>query len=116
MTDTQISLTIVYRCVVGVYHELRSFPTRRSSDLSAIRSFCGVIRFGSRLPQNHRKNRRASSGPVAAKRAPTMGDRKSPRLNPRHTVVSYAAFNIIKKKTTQRSKSEQTPPKEYARV
>src|SRR5476649_2364570 len=40
---------------------------------------------------------------VTKKGTPTMGDRKSTRLNSSHTVISYAVFCLKKKKTNNTS-------------
>src|SRR5439155_1315746 len=57
----------------------------------AIRSFQGVTRLGSRLPQNHRKNRRASPGPAAAKRAASSGVAISRTLSHKAPLESRSA-------------------------
>src|SRR5206468_10824845 len=70
----------------GVRRGPRSFPTRRSSDLSP--PVCRSRRGSSRdLP------------PAAARRAvPAESDRKSTRLNSSHDQISYAVFCLKKKK------------------
>src|SRR5690606_41378244 len=92
---------------------LRSFPTRRSSDLRrcACRQF--LILAWSRLPPRQRPGavpagaRRGSRRtpcprcPVSSA-APTCPlDRKSTRLNSSHVKISYAVFCLKKKKQIQ---------------
>src|SRR5438034_2122867 len=78
-------LSFFFDC--DVHHlDLPSFPTRRSSDLSAFR-LRGV-------------RSRCISGPCSPfppDHGPSL-DRKSTRLNSSHTVISYAVF-CLKKKT-----------------
>src|SRR5688500_19739629 len=71
--------------------DLHSFPTRRSSDLAALRSAPKArIRYG--------WHGRAPSGrPPGNLRS---ADRKSTRLNSSHLVISYAFFCLKKKKVT----------------
>src|SRR5437879_8565348 len=82
--------------------DLHSFPTRRSSDLSA--------RAGARLRGigAHRQARRARSvarahqcGTFRAAAADGK-DRKSTRLNSSHRCISYAVFCLKKKKITKK--------------
>src|SRR5438132_5408780 len=65
----------------GDHRDLHSFPTRRSSDLLA---WSGSFPAGN----THGRGRRATS----------LVDRKSTRLNSSHTVISYAVFCLKKKK------------------
>src|SRR5260221_9349716 len=67
---------------------------------------------GGRLPEVHRQDRvqcphlqrRGRSLPdlTAPRARKHRGDRKSTRLNSSHTVISYAVFCLIKKKSTTR--------------
>src|SRR5438045_7591545 len=75
-----------------------SFPTRRSSDLSAGRS--ALVAFGLRraapsraAARQHRPNNSSYS------RNRVCADRKSTRLNSSHLGISYAVFCLKKKKT-----------------
>src|SRR5690606_41617162 len=86
---------------------LLSFPTRRSSDLDALRAqlaldhhLRGDARMvGARLPQRvaalhaAEADQRVHDGVVEA-----MADRKSTRLNSSHVKTSYAVFCLKKKK------------------
>src|SRR5262245_62600714 len=85
----------------GGHRDLHSFPTRRSSDLSA--SACGGMALGSFFGLGWGIG--ASVLPPAASiaaRAPRSRrpDRKSTRLNSSHLGISYAVF-CLKKKTKQ---------------
>src|SRR5438552_14686964 len=78
---------------------LRSFPTRRSSDL-----------LPSQLVHARRRRtvpmagvRREPARPQMGHRTPAIGtvrrDRKSTRLNSSHQIISYAVFCLKKKRT-----------------
>src|SRR5437870_10812540 len=93
----------------GHHQDLHAFPTRRSSDLIALRS-------------ENRKNEQSTSGeschchrsgtghrirmrppPCRRRRAhPNPIDRKSTRLNSSHVAISYAVFCLKKKKKNTR--------------
>src|SRR5205807_4879585 len=78
--------------------DLHSFPTRRSSDLSADRN----VRHGSaaHLIQDHYAFQLGSFGgrsDEASKLKGVVVDRKSTRLNSSHLVISYAVFCLKKK-------------------
>src|SRR5690625_4209856 len=86
--------------------DLRSFPTRRSSDL--VGAAAGARLAAGALRGNHRRcaDRRLFSGRVAVVAAArlarcgiTVGaeDRKSTRLNSSHVAISYAVFCLKKK-------------------
>src|SRR5947208_12570929 len=82
----------VFLCVFfyeSAHHrDLHSFPTRRSSDLSApLRRDRGTRR--------HRKG----DGCVRTQQGGVQ-DRKSTRLNSSHQIISYAVFCLKKKKAT----------------
>src|SRR5206468_12538528 len=83
-------------CCRGDRRGLRSFPTRRSSDLrfvlailtpscSGLRACANVIRRG------------------AVNSRPAPRDRKSTRLNSSHDQISYAVF-CLKKKSTEHAR------------
>src|SRR5690625_6891945 len=78
----------------GVLQEVRSFPTRRSSDLR---------RHGPRTPRGPPPLPTPQPRRPGAAAAATRGDRKSTRLNSSHVAISYAAF-CLKKKTRGRNK------------
>src|SRR5688572_32427345 len=81
----------------------RSFPTRRSSDLSLrarlqktlLRLRDGLWGGGTRV-----KRLRGIGRPVYEARTDSGEDRKSTRLNSSHSQISYAVF-CLKKKTTR---------------
>src|SRR5699024_12485467 len=104
-----------YVCVLGVVvssMSLPSFPTRRSSDLAALRGlgqeigFVGRL-FGGELDQHHVQAAGHVVGPLAEKlevhQSDERGmqrngqDRKSTRLNSSHVSISYAVFCLKKK-------------------
>src|SRR5438034_770949 len=72
--------------------DLHSFPTRRSSDLSA------PSPRGPALAAGGRRATLASGLRNAAAINLRRGDRKSTRLNSSHTVISYAVFCLKKKR------------------
>src|SRR5205814_9403170 len=94
--------------------DLHSFPTRRSSDLRAMRilsraekgprrppknsalNFFGTAR-PSLIRQNKMKLLRRGS-PAGQTSSPLRSDRKSTRLNSSHLGISYAVFCLKKKK------------------
>src|SRR5207244_10379514 len=92
---------------------LHSFPTRRSSDLSAShsassRSSCSAASSYRPLGQARRAlssisgtpaSARETGQPALASSARRATDRKSTRLNSSHQIISYAVF-CLKKKTT----------------
>src|SRR5207244_13000964 len=99
----------------GAPHLLHSFPTRRSSDLSAGSEVADEVaakivglepveedrlaRVGSRVQVTVDESRRHE---LARGLDPALdGDRKSTRLNSSHQIISYAVFCLKKKKTTQ---------------
>src|SRR5438034_11168838 len=83
------------------HRDLHSFPTRRSSDLTA-RVTSGESKMSLR-PRTIPAFRSLSSRNVGSKSPHTPAgtwstDRKSTRLNSSHTVISYAVFCLKKKK------------------
>src|SRR5690606_41498085 len=80
---------------------LRSFPTRRSSDL---RSSCQVVVLPEREPGDAVASAAVvprsagASRPSGARQTPRRSDRKSTRLNSSHVKISYAVFCLKKKK------------------
>src|SRR5262245_63282356 len=93
------SVSLYYSVLLHLY--LHSFPTRRSSDLTAP---VGGARFGiaaalgacSRASRDERLPRRAR--PARRGAALVRPDRKSTRLNSSHLGISYAVFCLKKKK------------------
>src|SRR5438034_11832345 len=82
------------------HRDLHSFPTRRSSDLSATPYFLGRVGQETNKPfpwvvSDFGLIDAIESGLV---KIPQL-DRKSTRLNSSHTVISYAVFCLKKKKT-----------------
>src|SRR5437879_7836776 len=82
------------------HRELRSFPTRRSSDLDAGGERADRIPPGQYLTDGFPV---LSAGPTPQERTgkPSVRDRKSTRLNSSHRCISYAVF-CLKKKTYTR--------------
>src|SRR5438034_9053806 len=82
VTHLAVINLILFKCYVD-HRDLHSFPTRRSSDLSA-----------------PTRRRRPGCSPVGSPtwRSCRHVDRKSTRLNSSHTVISYAVFCLKKKK------------------
>src|SRR5207244_4961779 len=87
-------LAVVFSCVRIVYfsyvhgnhRDLRSFPTRRSSDLSFV------------VPEHRRQQPPPwQMGDGAAVEGRLLVDRKSTRLNSSHQIISYAVFSLKKK-------------------
>src|SRR5262245_64849645 len=87
------------------YHpDLRSFPTRRSSDLADHRQIDAQRhRHRAHLPRRGggRSRRGAANGRDVGE------DRKSTRLNSSHLGISYAVFCLKKKNTTTTERSEE---------
>src|SRR5690349_23392932 len=95
--------------------DLHSFPTRRSSDLSAAASIrlkmptaclpsTAPCRTSHRLPYTRSKERSTSGRPTRSRACLVKArrDRKSTRLNSSHVEISYAVFCLKKKKKTKR--------------
>src|SRR5439155_24459165 len=87
--------------------DLRSFPTRRSSDLRRLRarivepgarprSACGWPPSACRCARGRTRRRRRCVRRQGRRRA----DRKSTRLNSSHVAISYAVFCLKKKTVT----------------
>src|SRR5438309_8493700 len=74
----------------GVLHDLHSFPTRRSSDLTTRSPSSST---SSRAGGELRTSVCSGCGPVPV----TNRDRKSTRLNSSHSFNSYAVFCLKKK-------------------
>src|SRR5438045_6577686 len=85
------------------HRALHSFPTRRSSDLSAprTRTRCRPGRARVPLESRHVLDPRTA-------RARRRADRKSTRLNSSHLGISYAVFCLKKKKSIQETNSSDT--------
>src|SRR5207244_7631498 len=75
--------------------DLHSFPTRRSSDLSARGA---PTRRAPRSIPTCRRSAPSARGRPCSRRA--RRDRKSTRLNSSHQIISYAVFCLKKKKNT----------------
>src|SRR5690625_6912581 len=97
------------RCVGLIdRQELHSFPTRRSSDLGAVRAGADCPRVGFAAEneveagQEHRLSRPGLPGnrcePGSEVDPCLKEDRKSTRLNSSHVAISYAVFCLKKKK------------------
>src|SRR5436190_18586796 len=95
--------------------DLHSFPTRRSSDLTAARRRqCGSDEAADRdRPRNGARACRRGDPRQAREEDQDPGlhhlDRKSTRLNSSHTVISYAVF-CLKKKNSPSTLSRFTAP------
>src|SRR5207253_10859556 len=93
----------------GHHRDLHSFPTRRSSDLGAVR-FCpqiagfahlSPVAFTGRIWHSSGRCRRICRRQFL----PDAGvDRKSTRLNSSHVAISYAVFCLKKKKKKKKTK------------
>src|SRR5207253_10076186 len=97
-------------------HGLRSFPTRRSSDLT-LAAPPGRVVLGPRPPcpgespgRDDEPRVRAWLWPDARTEARRPADRKSTRLNSSHVAISYAVFCLKKKKITKSSKAAPSSP------
>src|SRR5690606_41442189 len=109
------SLAALFSPCTSDHLDLHSFPTRRSSDLDAVRQIQsqhgGQVALGREQPrfgcgQGLHGRWPFGAGFVAralssASRSSGMGtpDRKSTRLNSSHVKISYAVFCLKKKKT-----------------
>src|SRR5690625_6309206 len=71
-----------------------SFPTRRSSDLSAS---------GAPMVSSRACSRASRAHPAYSMYSPPIIDRKSTRLNSSHVAISYAVFCLKKKKKDDQS-------------
>src|SRR5699024_12843663 len=78
---------------------LRSFPTRRSSDLAgpALRHRLGHFAVKTGV-QGGARRLRAGAAPLPPAHPEEHRDRKSTRLNSSHVSISYAVFCLKKKK------------------
>src|SRR5699024_11609462 len=87
---------------------LRSFPTRRSSDLA---------RGTGRGRGRGRRDRRPAGRPGAPHGLPLLlGDRKSTRLNSSHVSISYAVFCLKKKNKVIELRSKESSRNTLKRV
>src|SRR5699024_12148982 len=91
------------------FRELRTVPTRRSSDLSAIASAAasvarmGGCAAGTRVaPSCTARRSKVETGSQAPIIAAVSADRKSTRLNSSHVSISYAVFCLKKKRNIAR--------------
>src|SRR5690606_41684920 len=104
-------VALFFFLLFGSYRYLPSFPTRRSSDLSAARCGCGRrTTWPRRRPTCSGPTtwRSASRTPeVPARRRPPR-DRKSTRLNSSHVKISYAVFCLKKKKKKNKTRTTET--------
>src|SRR5205085_10393487 len=97
------SLLSFFIDVYGDHRHLHSFPTRRSSDLTAVESMLAASAAAETVcaPLTTLAPRSSSlTGPCGELRLNGMADRKSTRLNSSHSQISYAVF-CLKKKNTQ---------------
>src|SRR5262245_64350408 len=100
-----LSLCFFLSHYYGTPRELHSFPTRRSSDLSAIADaaiFPWRPTAGSRGAASARWCPSSMPAPPSSPRL-SSPDRKSTRLNSSHLGISYAVFCLKKKNKHQPS-------------
>src|SRR5205814_8935034 len=95
---------------------LHSFPTRRSSDLTACsRTFASPYALKRHISDKHRNQVTSDSNDFRTSEMPyeepglwdddnNVGDRKSTRLNSSHLGISYAVFCLKKKKKKNKKK------------
>src|SRR5699024_12273593 len=105
---TSVSL---YTLIHHLYQH--SFPTRRSSDLSARSSTSTCPRSATPSPpvRPAERSSRRSPSPTSTPRSPVRSetdyvdstDRKSTRLNSSHVSISYAVFCLKKKKNKKKN-------------
>src|SRR5437870_10622714 len=81
--------------------DLHSFPTRRSSDLTARARPC-------LSPSRNHCGRHSARTPRRKSQANFVADRKSTRLNSSHVAISYAVL-CLKKKTHSSHNSDHPP-------
>src|SRR5207244_11754423 len=86
-SPSPFSLSSFFFCCSRHPRDLRSFPTRRSSDLAGSALGAGDARRGG-VGASHQRRPTAHS---------QCGDRKSTRLNSSHQIISYAVFCLKKK-------------------
>src|SRR5436190_13171476 len=89
----------------GDHRYLRSFPTRRSSDLDAVHADGGCLLplpfvAVDASPVEQRGPPGEAPAESAEHHARALPDRKSTRLNSSHTVISYAVFCLKKQNTS----------------
>src|SRR5437899_4865267 len=89
-------MVVLFFYCYGDHRDLHSFPTRRSSDLWAMRLSIEVSRTSTRRDSRMGSSRGNSSA------ISVRVDRKSTRLNSSHLGISYAVF-CLKKKTSNES-------------
>src|SRR5437660_3013049 len=94
------------------HRALRSFPTRRSSDLGLVvqlEPLTAVVPIRATRGHDHLVGADFAHVVVVVQRAPELSvnarqaaeqDRKSTRLNSSHVAISYAVFCLKKKKTS----------------
>src|SRR5207244_12433439 len=114
----------IYTCMIFLFSSLccsdhhpdsHAFPTRRSSDLTAVATPPSVIvRDQFANPVAGVAATFATSGdngtvdPATPVATGANGDRKSTRLNSSHQIISYAVFCLKKKKKWKASTATQT--------
>src|SRR5690606_41199697 len=107
-------LPTIFKIILFIFHgyaaihDLHSFPTRRSSDLTRPCAGMTLTRGSRTLPARisaansggYRRSPTATRQPMSEILAGK--DRKSTRLNSSHVKISYAVFCLKKKNTTKK--------------
>src|SRR5690606_39588904 len=98
-------LSLFFYCYAA-HRALHSFPTRRSSDLAALRLVMGSDEVLAAMAQTplflSLMCLAYQAVPLADLDRPDTTDRKSTRLNSSHVKISYAVFCLKKKKKKKR--------------
>src|SRR5690349_23749321 len=97
----------MFFCRQPAHQDLHSFPTRRSSDLPAVKPTSA----NTNIPHGKVPSQRSISQP---RPAPTRTDRKSTRLNSSHVENSYVVFCLqIHSRQNKRQCRQLTPQRKY---
>src|SRR5438445_6856339 len=96
------SVICIFLSCYAAHRHLHSFPTRRSSDLTAKSNVCTLLlSVGDPIPIWPLPMTLATGTPHVTERLVVpvrcTGDRKSTRLNSSHANISYAVFCLKKK-------------------
>src|SRR5262245_64921226 len=111
---TEVLTLLAYDIIEPVHlRDLRSFPTRRSSDLMTSQQVLGVMRLfttglGVMCDHCHVSQQDRASDDKPPKLVARKIDRKSTRLNSSHLGISYAVF-CLKKKTEMAMQRSRLP-------
>src|SRR5438445_2046386 len=90
--------SFVFLYCKAAHQDLHSFPTRRSSDLTAT-----SLSSNRSSPASNDRSMIGTCGlGPSCRRSATLPDRKSTRLNSSHANISYAVFCLKKKKKNQK--------------